>query len=69
MAILFLFPSSKARVRAMGSANWAEVPGGKGLASKVSKLVKEWITVEPTGGTSLVVQRLRVRLPVWGTQV
>ena len=22
----------------MGSANWAEVPGGKGLASKVSKL-------------------------------
>ena len=38
MAILFLFPSSKARVRAMGSANWAEVPGGKGLASKVSKL-------------------------------
>ena len=38
MATLFPFPSSKARVRAMGSANWAEVPGGKGLASKVSKL-------------------------------
>ena len=33
MAILFPFPSSKARVRAMGSANWAEVPGGRGLAS------------------------------------
>ena len=31
MAILFPFPSSKARVRAMSSANWAEVPGGKGL--------------------------------------
>ena len=38
MAILFPFPSSKARVRAMSSANWAEVPGGKGLASVVSKL-------------------------------
>ena len=38
MAILFPFPSSKAQVRAMGSANWAEVPGGKGLASMVSKL-------------------------------
>ena len=38
MATLFLFPSSKARVRAMSSANWAEVPGGRGLASTVSKL-------------------------------
>ena len=38
MATLFPFPSSKARVRAMSSANWAEVPGGKGLASVVSKL-------------------------------
>ena len=38
MAILFPFPGSKARVRAMSSANWAEVPGGKGLASMVSKL-------------------------------
>ena len=38
MAILYPFPSSKARVRAMSSANWAEVPGGKGLASMVSKL-------------------------------
>ena len=37
MAILFPFTSSKARVRAMSSANWAEVPGGKGLASMVSK--------------------------------
>ena len=36
MAILFPFPSSKARVRAMSSANWAEVPGGRGLASMVS---------------------------------
>ena len=38
MAILFPFPSSTARVRAMSSANWAEVPGGRGLASMVSKL-------------------------------
>ena len=38
MAILFPFPGSKARVRAMNSANWAEVPGGRGLASMVSKL-------------------------------
>ena len=38
MAPLFPFPSSKAQVRAMSSANWAEVPGGKGLASMVSKL-------------------------------
>ena len=37
MAILFPSPSSKARVRAMSSANWAEVPGGRGLASMVSK--------------------------------
>ena len=37
MAILFPFPSSKAQVRAMSSANWAEVPGSRGLASKVSK--------------------------------
>ena len=34
----FLFSSSKARVRAMSSANWAEVPGDKGLVSMVSKL-------------------------------
>ena len=38
MATLFPFPSSKAQVRAMSSGNWAEVPGGKGLASMVSKL-------------------------------
>ena len=38
MAILFPFPSSKAEVRAMSSANWAKVPRGKGLASMVSKL-------------------------------
>ena len=36
--LLFSFPSSKAQVRAMSSANWAEVPDGKGLASMVSKL-------------------------------
>ena len=36
MATLFRFPISKARVRAMSSANWAEVPGGRGLASMVS---------------------------------
>ena len=38
MAILYPFPSSKARVRAMSSANWADVPGGIGLASMISKL-------------------------------
>ena len=38
MAILFPFSSSKARVWAMSSANWAEVPGGRGLASMISKL-------------------------------
>ena len=38
MATLFPFPSSKSQDRAMNSANWAEVPGGKGLASVISKL-------------------------------
>ena len=38
MATLFPFPSSKAQVRAKSSANWAEVTGGKGLDSMVSKL-------------------------------
>ena len=38
MATLFPFPSSKARVMAMNTADWAEVPGGKGLASMASKL-------------------------------
>ena len=38
MAILFPFPGSKARARAMSSANWAEVPSGRDLASMVSKL-------------------------------
>ena len=38
MATLFPFPSSKAQVRLMSSGSWAEVPGGKGLASVVSKL-------------------------------
>ena len=38
MAILFPFPSSKAQVRAMRSANKAEVPGCKGFTSMVSKL-------------------------------
>ena len=33
MATLFPFPSSKAQVRLMSSGSWAEVPGGKGLAS------------------------------------
>ena len=37
MATLLPYPSSKARVRAMSSANWAEVPDGKRLASMVSK--------------------------------
>ena len=34
----FSFSSSKHQVRAMSSGNWVEVPSGKGLASKVSKL-------------------------------
>ena len=38
MATLFSLPSSKAQVRDKSSANWAEVPGGKDLASMVSKL-------------------------------
>ena len=36
--LFFPFPSSKAQVGAMSSANWAEVTDGKGLASMVSKL-------------------------------
>ena len=38
MATLFPFPSSKVQIRAMSSANWAEVPGGKSLTSMASKL-------------------------------
>ena len=38
MATLFPFPNSKVQVRAMSSTNWTEVPGGRGLASMVSKL-------------------------------
>ena len=38
MATCFPFLSPRAQVRAMGSANWAEVSGFKGLASMVSKL-------------------------------
>ena len=54
MTTHFTFPSSKTRVRAMSSANWAEVPGGRGLASMVSKLEttalekkKKMSTVDP----------------------
>ena len=39
MAILFPFPSSKAQVRAMSSANCAEVSDGKGLASGGPQIV------------------------------
>ena len=38
MASLFPFPSSKSQVKATSSVNWSEVPGGKCLASMVSKL-------------------------------
>ena len=38
MPILFPFPSSIVWVRAMSSANWAGVPGDRGLASIFSKL-------------------------------
>ena len=57
METLFLFPSSKAPVRAMGSANWAEVPGGKGLASMVSKL-------ETTAYLALLFPSKRKQLPI-----
>ena len=38
MVTLLPFPRSKAQIRAMSSTNWAELPGGKGLTSLVSKL-------------------------------
>ena len=38
MAILFPFPSSKAQVKVMSSTDWAEGPGGRHLASMISKL-------------------------------
>ena len=54
MATLFPFPSCNTRVRAMSLAHWAEVLGGKGLASMVSKLEttalekkKKMSTVDP----------------------
>ena len=57
MAILFPFPSSKARVRAMSSANWPEVLGGKGLPSMVLKLE----TTEYTHLGEKILQRLLER--------
>ena len=57
MATLFPFPSSKAQVRAMSSANWSEVPGGKGLASVVSNF--ETIEAKPLPrGTSAQLAEL-----------
>ena len=56
MAILFPFPSSKSRVRDMNSANWAEVPGGRGLASMISKS-------ETTGYPALLVPSKTRLLP------
>ena len=56
MATLFPFPSSKAQVRAMSSANWAEVPGGRGLASMISKS-------ETTGYPALLVPSKTRLLP------
>ena len=38
MATHFPFPSSKAQVRAMSSANWTELTGDKRLVFMVSKL-------------------------------
>ena len=38
MATLFPFPRSKAQIRTMSTANWAEAPADKGLASAVLKL-------------------------------
>ena len=56
MATLFPFPSSKSQDRAMNSANWAEVPGGKGLASVISKL-------ETTAHPSLLFPSKKKLLP------
>ena len=56
MATLFPFPSSKVRVKAFSSANWAEVPGNKSLDSKVSKL-------ETVGYLSLLFQSKTKLLP------
>ena len=53
MAILFPFPSSKTQVRAMNSANWAEVPGGRGFASMVSKLETAAYPALPPPGPAL----------------
>ena len=33
MATLFPFPLCKTQVKALSSANWAEVPGGESFAS------------------------------------
>ena len=38
MATFFLFPAPKLESGLMSSANWAELPGGKGPACRVSKL-------------------------------
>ena len=56
MATLFPFPSSKAQIRAMSSANWAEVPGGKSLTSMASKL-------ETTANLALIFPSKRKLLP------
>ena len=59
MTTLFPFPSSKAWLRAMISANWAEVHGGKGLGSMVSKL-------ETTAHPSLLFpSKTKLLLPVY----
>ena len=64
MATLFPFPSSKAPVRAISSANWAEVPGGKGLASMISKLET---TAYPAGeGNSTPLQYSCLENPMDG---
>ena len=57
MATLFPFPNSKARVRAMSSANLAEVTDDSGLASMISKL-------ETTAYLALLFPSKRKLLPL-----
>ena len=57
MATHFPFPNSKARVRAMSSANLAIVPNDRGLASMISKL-------ETTAYLALLFSSKRKLLPL-----
>ena len=43
MATLFPFPSSKVQVRAMSSANWAEVPGVAQRLQHLPPMQETWV--------------------------